>query len=158
MMCTDEIIVSILNKAKTEGNELLSHFKIGYPSKQIAQANNSIFVAMVDSETLDDGFDHSRYTDLVEVLIITKNKDYLKAKKIIKTMIREIRSLCLQNRELFDNRPVFRNMTPEYDKDFVLTRGHLMIQVKTAPILDDFEEDKRKVCQILIDDMEVDLE
>ena len=133
MLLTDEIIVNILLKAKSEGNKLLKHFKIGFPSKRVVQESNSIFVGAVDSESNLEGFDFSSFTDLVEVLIVVKNRDYQESVKIIKTVAKEIVRLIYENNDLFDNKPIIRNLTPEYNKDFVLTRGHLRIQMKTNP-------------------------
>ena len=37
MLQLDETIVKILLKEKSDGNQLLKHFKIGYPSKNVVQ-------------------------------------------------------------------------------------------------------------------------
>lgn len=156
MLSTDEIIVNILLNAKQKEHNLLKHFKIGYPSQLIAEESNSIFVASVDSESNGIGYEHQSFVDRVEVLIVTKNKDYQKAIQIIKTVSREIIRLVMANSEQFDNKPIVERVTPEYNRDFVLTRGHIMFRVNTNP--DDFsiEDDYYTVCQILTDDMEVD--
>jgi len=157
MLQTDEIITQILLQAKQDGNELLQHFKIGYPSNQVAEESNSIFIASVDSENHSDGFDFNTFTDLVEVLIVTKNKEYLKAIQIIKVVSKEIIKLIMCNRNLFDNKPIIRNVTPEYNRDYVLTRGHIMIQVTSSPEQHCTDDEKQRVCQILIEDMDVDI-
>ena len=157
MLSTDEIIINILLNAKKDGHELLKHFKIGFPSEQVAEESNSIFVASVDSENHSVGYDFQQFLDRVEVLIVTKNKDYQTAIRIIKTVSREIIKLVNENQQLFANKPVVERVTPEYNRDFVLTRGHIMFQVKTMEDMS-IEEDYMKVCQILIDDMEVDTE
>lgn len=154
MLSVDEIILNILLEAKQEGNELLTHFKIGYPSKKVAEESNSIFIASVDSEAHEQGLDFQSYVDRVEVLIVTKNQDYQKAIRIIKTVSKEIIRLVLAKKGLFENKPVVERVTPEYNKDFVLTRGHIMFRVYTMDNLD-FEEEKLRICQILTEDMEV---
>ena len=155
MLNTDEIILNILLDAKTEGNELLQYFKIGFPSKQVAEESNSIFVASVDSEAHDNGFDFQSFVDRVEVLIVTKNRDYQKAISIIKTVSKEIIGLVKKNTDLFDNTPIVERVTPEYNVDFVLTRGHIMFRVNTSPQDFDISEEKTRICQILTDDMDV---
>ncbi len=154
MLQSDEIILKILLKAQNDGNQLLNHFKIGYPSKQVVQESNSIFVGAVDSESNIEGFDFSSFTDLVEVLIVTKNRNYTEALKIIKTVAKEITKLIYENNDLFDNKPIIRNITPEYNRDFVLTRGHLRIQVKSEPESLVPNEEDYYLCNLLLEKIE----
>ena len=154
MLHSDETILQILLKAKKNGNELLKHFKIAYPSKRVVQESNSIFVGAIDSESNIEGFEFSSYTDLVEVLIVTKNRNYTEAIKIIKIVSKEITKLIYENNDLFDNKPIIRNLTPEYNRDFVLTRGHMRIQVKTKPESLVPSEDEYSLCEILLEKIE----
>ena len=155
MLQLDETIVKILLKEKSDGNQLLKHFKIGYPSKNVVQESNSIFVGAVDSETNVEGYDFSTYTDLVEVLIVTKNRNYHESIKIIKIISKEIMKLIYKNIDLFDNKPIIRNITPEYNRDdFVLTRGHMMIQVKSKVESLVPSEDEYTLCNILLNKIE----
>ena len=154
MLHSDETILKILLKSKNEGNPLLKHFKIGYPSKQVVQESNNIFVGAVDSESNIEGFEFSSFTDLVEVLIVTKNRNYAESIKIIKTVAKEITKLIYENNDLFDNKPIIRNLTPEYNRDFVLTRGHLRIQVKTKPESLVPSEDDYYLCNLLLEKIE----
>ena len=155
MLCTDEIILNILLDAKNEGNDLLQHFKINYPSNRVAEESNSIFIASVDAEGHTVAMDSQSFVDKVEVLIVTKNQDYQKAIRIIKTVSREVIRLVMEHKDLFPVKPVVERVTPEYNKDFVLTRGHIMFQVKTE--MDNFSRDDetRRICQILTEDMDV---
>ena len=155
MLTTDEIILNILLDAKSEGNDLLKHFKINYPSNRVAEESNSIFVASVDAEAHTLAMDSQAFIDKVEILIVTKNREYHNSIKIIKTVSREIIRLIMQHKELFPTKPVIERVTPEYNKDFVLTRGHIMVQVKTE--MDDFDRDEETmtICKILTEDMDV---
>ena len=76
MLNVDETILQILQTEKKTGNQLLKHFHIQHPSKRVMEESNSIFVATVSSENNQDGFDFSSFRDLVEILIVTKQKDY----------------------------------------------------------------------------------
>lgn len=154
MLQLDETIVKILSKAKKDGNPLLKYFKIGYPSKNLVQESNNIFVGVVDSESNLEGFEFSSFTDLAEVLIVTKNRNYQESVKIIKIVAKEIMKLIHENFDLFDNKPVIRNITPEYNKDFVLTRGHLNIQVKTNPQSLAPTSDEYYLCNVLLNEIE----
>ena len=153
MLRSDEIILRILLEAKEEGNPLLQGFKIDYPSKVIAQESNSIFVGVVDSESTGEGFTHSTFKDLTEVLIVTKQRDYRKAIKIIKTVSKCIIGLIYENKDKFSAKPVIRNITPEYTNNYVITRGHILIQTLTPPI--DFKVDEAtitEVCELIVSD------
>lgn len=155
MLQTDEIILGILQDEKKDGNELLQKFKLGFPNKQIAQESNSIFVAAVDSESYNEGENYSQYRDMVEILIVTKKREHSEAIDIIKVACREIVRLIYKNSDRFVNKPVARNITPDYGTNFVANRGHIMVQVVTAPF--SFEKDDadiERVCQLLVDDIE----
>lgn len=155
MLTTDEIILNILLDAKNKGNDLLQHFKINYPSDRVAEESNSIFIASVDAQGHTVAMDSQAFIDKVEVLIVTKNQEYQKAIRIIKTVSREVIRLVMENKNLFPVKPVVERVTPEYNKDFVLTRGHIMFQVKTE--MDDFSRDDEilTICQILTENMDV---
>ena len=155
MLSTDETILNILIDAKTEGNELLQYFKINYPSEKVSEESNSIFIASVDSESHTLAMDSQAFVDRVEVLIVTKNRDYQKAIDIIKTVSKEVISLVMKNSHLFPNKPVVERVTPEYSNDFVLTRGHIMFRVNTGMNDFDITEEKLRICQILTEDMDV---
>lgn len=158
MLSTDETILNILLDAKSNGNQLLQYFKIGYPSKQVAEESNSIFVASVDSEANEVGYTFQSFIDRVEILIVTKNQDYRKAINIIKSVSREVMKVISENVDLFDNKPIFERVTPEYNSSYALTRGHIMVQVKTSPVDLELDDDYVTICQILTEDMEVDTE
>ena len=155
MLATDEIILNILLDAKSEGNDLLKYFKINYPSNRVAEESNSIFIASVDAESNNIAFDSQSFIDRVEVLIVTKNREYQKAIRIIKSVSREVIRLVMLNQNEFANKPIVERVTPEYNKDFVLTRGHIMFRVNTGLDNFDIDEETRNVCQILTEDMDV---
>ena len=62
--------------------------------------------------------------------------------------------LIYHNTDLFDNKPIIRNITPEYNRDFVLTRGHMMIQVKSKIESLVPSEDEYTLCNILLNKIE----
>ena len=90
MLSIDELIYDILITEQENGNELLQHFHIQYPSPKVAEESNSIFVAVVSSEPNTEMLDSTEYRDLVEILVVTKIKEYRDAVTVIKTTIREI--------------------------------------------------------------------
>lgn len=152
MLSTDTQIIEILQKSKNEGNNLLKHFKIGYPTRELAQENNTILVACVSSENQLDGFDFDQFRDLVEILIITKQKDNHKAIKIIKTVSYEICKLIMSNSDLFPNKPIIRNINPFFDVNMVLTRGQVMVNVNTEPVDYDISPETYKNVELLLDE------
>ena len=61
-----------------------------------------------------------------------------------------------KNTDKFPNRVAIRNIAPEYNQDFVLNKGHIMVECITAPVDDDIEEEEiDAVCKILLEDMEI---
>lgn len=152
MLSTDTQIIEILQKSKNEGNSLLKHFKIGYPTRELAQENNTILVACVSSENQLDGFDFDQFRDLVEILIITKQKDNHKAIKIIKTLSYEICKLIMSNSDLFPNKPIIRNINPFFDVNMVLTRGQVMVNVNTEPVDYDISPETYEDVELLLDE------
>lgn len=152
MLSSDTQIIEILQKSKNEGNSLLKHFKIGYPTRELAQENNTILVACVSSENQLDGFDFDQFRDLVEILIITKQKDNHKAIKIIKTLSYEICKLIMSNSDLFPNKPIIRNINPFFDVNMVLTRGQVMVNVNTEPVDYDINPETYEDVELLLDE------
>jgi len=119
----------------------------------LAQENNTILVACVSSENQLSGFDFEEFRDLVEILIVTKQEDNIKASKIIKTVSYEICRLIMKNMELFPNKPIIRNINPFFDVDMTLTRGQVMVNVNTEPVDFDLSEDIiTEVCNLISED------
>lgn len=153
MLSTDNIILEILNTEKQNGNPLLQDFHILHPSKRVAEESNSIFVACVSSENNLEGYDFTSFRDLVEILIVTKQLDYSKAIMLIKTITTEICRLILKNQRKFPNKPVIRNINPEYNHDYVLNRGHIMVECKTEPVSFEVNDEDYRICEIILNEI-----
>lgn len=167
MLQTDEKIVTILLKEKNENqNSLLKYFKISYPNGNIAQESNTIFVGIADYESRDNGLDFDAGTDLVDILVVTKKRPnkygkksdkliYDESKHIIKMVMLEIRRILRleENITILGGVPRFRNITPEYNRNFVINRGHMMVQLKVIDEFEDYEEEFKNVCEILMNEI-----
>ena len=162
MLQTDEKILKILLHEKNdEENKVLKHFKINYPNNNVAQNSNNIFVACVSYEESDRNFDTVEGKDLVEILIVTKkvdNKairqiDYSDVKFIIKTVMKEIQRILLlpKYRPLLNAVPVFRNISPEYNSNYNLHRGHMLLELKTVEKYDTHSINCLKVDKLLLE-------
>lgn len=156
MLSTDTEILNILLKAKKEGNPLLELFEIKYPDKTINMDTNSIHVACLSTENNEKGLDYQTFTDLVEVIITTKQLEYHNAVRVIKTVSNEIINLCKQDAHL-GNRLTVRSISPIHDSDtYLLKKGHILFQFITEPVTWDNNSDELyKVCEILINDVEM---
>ena len=152
MLSIDELIYDILITEQENGNELLQHFHIQYPSSKVAEESNSIFVAVVSSEPNTEMLDSTEYRDLVEILVVTKIKEYRDAVTVIKTTIREIIRILKEDTQ-FDITPIIRNISAEYNPDFVLNKGHIMVEAITEIENSTPPETYDKVCQILVEDI-----
>lgn len=167
MLHTDELIVKILLDEKHQKeNPLLKHFKISYPDNTIAQESNSIYVGVADYEMGSNGFDFDEGTDLIDILVVTKkrpNKNgkktdktiYNESKHIIKTVLLEIRRILQleENVQILGNMPRFRNITPEYNSNYIINRGHMMLQLKVIDDINENVEEFERVCSILLEDI-----
>lgn len=153
MLSSDEKIFNLIVKKKKDGDELLQHFNISYPSKRIATESNSIYVASVSSEPNQEVFDGTEYRDLVEILVVTKIKDYKRAIKVIKTVISKLIKIIKESED-FDVRPIVRNIAPEYNPNFVLNKGHIMVECITEIEPDISDETIEKVCDIILEEVE----
>ena len=159
MLSSDELIYNILINEKNNGNRLLQGFNIKYPDKTVMSESNTIYVAAVSSEPNNELFEGTEYRDLVEILVVTKIRDYQRALKVIKTTIREIISILKNKTNDLPHRPIIRNISPEYNPNFVLNKGHLMVEVLTE--IEDDEPDTEtyeSVCSILLDDNNIETE
>lgn len=155
MLSADEKIYNILTTAQQD-NTLLEKFHIEYPSRKIAEESNSIFIAAVSSEPENELFEATEYRDLVEILVITKIRDYRDAVTVIKTVIREIIRILKQSEDIFPVTPITRNISAEYNPDYVLNKGHIFVEALTE-IEDNIpDETYEKVCNILVENIEVD--
>ena len=101
-------------------------------------------------------FQVTEYRDLVEILVITKIRDYRGAVTVIKTVIREIIRILKQSEDIFPVTPITRNISAEYNPDYVLNKGHIFVEALTE-IEDNIpDETYEKVCNILVENIEVD--
>lgn len=156
MLSSDEIIKDILIEEKRNGNRILEPFNIQYPNQRLAEESNNIFIATVSSENNLDGFDFSTFQDLVEIYVITKQLEYEKAIILIKAVCSEICGLIMKHRDRFSTKPVIRNINPEFNKDFVLNRGRIMVQVVTEPVDFELSKDEYNVCEVILDEIKID--
>ena len=159
MLSSDETIYSVLKKAKKDGNQVLEHFQIMYPSKKVASESNTIFIGVVSSEIHTEMNNASEYKDLIEILITTKIKDYKRAIFTIKTVSKEIIKILKENTDSFPFKPIIRNIAPEYNPNFVLNRGHIMVECLTdIETYENDEESIEKVCSILVNEDKIEVE
>ena len=159
MLSSDETIYSVLKKAKKDGNQVLEHFQIMYPSKKVASESNTIFIGVVSSEIHTEMNNASEYKDLIEILITTKIKDYKRAIFTIKTVSKEIIRILKENTDSFPFKPIIRNIAPEYNPNFVLNRGHIMVECLTdIETYENDEESIEKVCSILVNEDKIEVE
>ena len=105
-------------------------------------------------------------TDLVDILVVTKKRPnkygkkldkliYDESKHIIKMVMLEIRRILRleENITILGGVPRFRNITPEYNRNFVINRGHMMVQLKVIDEFEDYEEEFKNVCEILMNEI-----
>ena len=157
MLESDEIIYNILQEAKEDGDEVLKYFHLSYPNRRLAEENNCIYVGAVSSESLTEGFQFSQYHDLTEILITTKRVEYREALMLIKAISKYIIRLIYKHQDRFNERPVVRTVNPEYNKQMVLNRGHILIQ-SVSPVMEDETDEDYVECVHEILDGEIEIQ
>ena len=60
----------------------------------------------------------------------------------------------MENRSKFPNRPIIRNINPEFNNDFILTRGHIMIECNTEPETFEITDNLYNICNIYLNEEE----
>ena len=151
-MTSDILIYNIL---KQSDNQWINKCNLKFIDKSIpAEEDDTIYVANVDLETLNETFNHTEYRALVNLFVKTKNTDYLEGSRFLRTVVKEIKKELRGNIECKQRHITFRNIRYEYGSRYTLKGLHLLIQ------LNEFEMnntiDDKETC-LKIGDVEVEV-
>lgn len=126
-MTSDILIYNIL---KDSDDEFIRKCNLKFIDKSVpAQEDDTIYVANVDLETMQELFESTQYRALVNIYVKTKNTDYIEASRFLRTVIKHIKYVLRNNDECKARRIVFRNTTFEYGSGYTLKGMHLMVQL-----------------------------
>ena len=151
-MTSDILIYNIL---KNSNNQFIKGCNIQFINKSVpASENDTIYIANVDLETIQETFNSVQYKALVNVYIKTKNTDYLTGSRYLRTIAKHIKNELRNNVDCKQRHISFRNTTYEYGGKYTLKGLHLLIQMNEYE--DTCVDDETKSC-INIDEVEVNL-
>lgn len=153
-MTSDILIYNTLYKSD---DEFIKKCNLKFIDRSVpAEEDDTIYIANVDLETRQELFEASEYTALVNVFVKTKNTNYLKASRFLRTVIKHIKYVLRNNNECRARKIVFRNTTYEYGSKYTLKGMHLLIQLIEYES-HNLEEDEFS-CVHVIDEHHVDVE
>lgn len=154
-MTSDFLIFNILNECD---DDFINKCNLKFIDKSVpAQEDDTIYIANVDLETLDESFDVSRYKALVNIYVKTKDTSYVEGSRFLRTVVKHIKYV-LRSDDVCKARQIrFRNTTYEYGSGYTLKGLHLLVQLlefeSNTPADDDYS-----CVNIETDTLEVDID
>ena len=126
-MTSDILIYNVLRNSE---DEWINHCRLKFWDRSVpAEADDTIYIANIDLETRDETFNGTEYKALVEVYVKTKNTDYLKASRFLRTVVKHIKHELRENEECKERFITFRNINYEYGSKYSLKGLHLAVQL-----------------------------
>lgn len=126
-MTSDILIFNIL---KNSDDEFIQNCNIKFIDRSVpAEEDDTIYIANVDLETLRETFNSVDYKALVNIYVKTKNTNYLKGSRHLRTVVKHIKQVLRDNVDCKQRRITFRNTTYEYGSEYTLKGLHLLVQM-----------------------------
>lgn len=151
-MTSDLLIYDILTQSD---DEFIKNCNIKFIDKSVpAEEDDTIYIANVDLETMRESFNHVEYKALVNIYVKTKNTNYLKGSRFLRTVVKHIKKVLRDNVDCKQRHITFRNTTYEYGGKYTLKGLHLLVQMLENESISD--DPKTESC-ITIDDVDVDV-
>lgn len=152
-MTSDVLIYNILNESD---DEFIKNCNLKFIDKSVpAEEDDTIYVASVDLENINESFNHVDYKALVNIYVKTKNTNYLKGSRHLRTVIKHIKKVLRANVDCKQRHITFRNTTYEYGGKYTLKGMHLLIQMLEHEMINDSSEEKESC--INLDKVDVDV-
>ena len=150
-MTSDILIYNILDKS---ADEFICKCNLKFIDKSVpAQEDDTIYVANVDLETVDETFEDVRYNALVNIYVKTKDTDYLEASRFLRTVVKHIKAELWRNDNCKERNIRFRNTRYEYGSGYTLKGLHLLVQL--AEYESKYPEDEEYSCVRVEDDGDI---
>ena len=127
-MTSDMLIFNIL---KNSNDAFIKSCKIKFIDKSVpAMEDNTIYVANIDLEYLESNFNGTTYKALVNLFVKTKETDYMKSSRYLRTVVKHIKNVLGSELELKKRAIVFRNITYDYGSNYTLKGLHMLVQLR----------------------------
>lgn len=130
-------IIRVLKKEQIN-NPILSEFLLKYPSKEIAQSNNVIYIGFSEAKATTKTHNSQNYEELIDIIITTKQIDYYESAKIYKVVCDIILKTLREDDRLRDKMTVISFMH-KYNSNNTLQFGELLLSFKTTEDYRDME-------------------
>jgi hypothetical protein len=151
---TDFIIYDIL---RNTDNEILQLCNVKFIDRSVpAEEDNTIYIANVSLSPKTELFDGQIYNTLVSIYVKTKQTDYIKGSRILRTFIQNIKQELKNNPELRSRNISFGNQTFDYGSTYTLKGITLLVYVDEEEeygLLD--AEEISNYCGTSIDDINI---
>jgi hypothetical protein len=151
---TDFLIYDIL---RNTDNEILQLCNVKFIDRSVpAEEDNTIYIANVSLSPKTELFDGQIYNTLVSIYVKTKQTDYIKGSRILRTFIQNIKQELKNNPELRSRNISFGNQTFDYGSTYTLKGITLLVYVDEEEeygLLD--AEEISNYCGTSIDDINI---
>ena len=151
---TDFLIYDIL---RNTDNEILRLCNVKFIDRSVtAEEDNTIYIANVSLSPKTELFDGQIYNTLVSIYVKTKQTDYIKGSRILRTFIQNIKQELKNNPELRSRNIRFGNQTFDYGSTYTLKGITLLVYVdedEEYGLLD--AEEISNYCGTSIDDINI---
>ena len=151
---TDFLIYDIL---RNTDNEILQLCNVKFIDRSVpAEEDNTIYIANVSLSPKTELFDGQIYNTLVSIYVKTKQTDYIKGSRILRTFIQNIKQELKNNPELRSRNIRFGNQTFDYGSTYTLKGITLLVYVDEEEeygLLD--AEEISNYCGTSIDDINI---
>jgi len=151
---TDFLIYDIL---RNTDNEILQLCNVKFIDRSVpAEEDNTIYIADVSLSPKTELFDGQIYNTLVSIYVKTKQTDYIKGSRILRTFIQNIKQELKNNPELRSRNISFGNQTFDYGSTYTLKGITLLVYVDEEEeygLLD--AEEISNYCGTSIDDINI---
>ena len=149
-MTSDILIYNILEKSS---DEFIQECNLKFIDRSVpAQEDDTIYVANVDLETVDETFEDVRYNALVNIYVKTKNTDYLDASRFLRTVVKHIKAELWRDDDCKERNIRFRNTRYEYGSGYTLKGLHLMVQLHESECKFPDNDDEDYSCVVIEED------
>jgi len=126
-MTSDFHVYNVLKKCS---DDFINDCNVKFIDKSVpASEDNTIYIANVDVETMQETYDETQYRALVNVYVKTKDTDYVNGSRFLRTVVKRIKHVLREDEECKRRQITFRNVTYEYGSGYTLKGLHLIIQM-----------------------------
>lgn len=137
----------IYNLLRNSNDAFINQCNIKFIDKSVpASEDNTIYVANVDLENMQETFHSTTYKALVNLYIKTKQTDYIQSSRFLRTVAKHIKDIIKTDVNCKRRHATVRNITYEYGSQYSLKGLHMIVQLQ--------ENEKVGVDPVITNDLE----